>query len=1155
MSITCSLDALSSSSLLPCLILELLRTFKKAVISANLHDQTAFFNCSHLLIPQIHSNGSPPEMSPGTDQTANLPPTSHLTCKKEIGTSTLHEDQPRRSPSWSYHHSRQSSNPFFLSRRAREQGNLVRDKRRERKSGTADDTLNDPEVRDRTGLAAKPEVLDIGGISEEVASGRFVGDRRKSVSPPKRTNQAQTNAPEKNGTPRSTDPGVGKTLERSPNEKTFFCIPNNSLPKIDLAAPTHPANSPLHSATLLDDHLLNYNRVRKEGTVRRRKIMRTVSQEDYLLARGANPRTGIVTPSIHSGSSSIDDHDLSNIREMSQNAQWRLKGDQWVSLGFDEPIPLPSSPQQLNDRRPGRLLRIPPKLAHGSRTRQGSHVHEFERYGTGGLTAEADNMRRLYQTGEQNGRAPSGPGARRDHVQATALPTRLFPNEHDRSRNDTVIKRKPLGTPPSKPSVEKLFQRNFLPEASTETVITKPGPEGQVRSSSMPTPRKIRFFRPEDVGKALPALPCLHANKLGNAQEESQPQTLPFLGLRPGSWIEDISNRFNLNGHDPEKQLPCPPTNVIQSRSPHQERMNIRGMSATTIPLHTNKGSNQRRMVKFPLHTEGRSSAFPHSRPVIPLSHYQMAQPTHTEQRVEQRTPTKDPRVSQPKPHQKRSPGHSKSLDPQTTMRSKGAEPRSIPPTKPSTTTPTTTPMTTTIRPLPEDVLLPSSWREIPSPLRPSRQRHQLATARPVMPESAEGTHNVPQVSPLKELPEERYQWRMAGMSKESGEIPANTPSTPEASPECDLIPRPLRPTNGNTAAAAGLSATTSIDHLPMTMTRKCPSCLNSFAAGARRANKAGFIRTRGDHLAVVEREGENVDPQQVDLSVTSGFLQGPTGTDIPDDHSRCCPECCAVGCHGSCLGHRSPPSRNGTSSGLADGTKAAFRNSMRLSRRIRVRTSAGGSRETETEEVAELETPMDSWETEVGGPDCLGLPPSVMAPREFWGGGGGGGSGGGSVKDGGGGRRVASNASASSVKTVEMPTTASVGAIVEAIIVPFGALRMWVKKHPQLLSLMQVVVLKLLEMSRHVLDTIGKAYRVAYIYSKTGKISAGKHASLAGFVRDCGKAAVYCLVLGAVGMMVGRVLAVFVGVGGWLIWCLGWVGWVVKVGGLGVLW
>jgi hypothetical protein len=229
-------------------------------------------------------------------------------------------------------------------------------------------------------------------------------------------------------------------------------------------------------------------------------------------------------------------------------------------------------------------------------------------------------------------------------------------------------------------------------------------------------------------------------------------------------------------------------------------------------------------------------------------------------------------------------------------------------------------------------------------------------------------------------------------------------------------------------------------------------------------------------------------------------------------------------------------------SAGSFGAMKQIFRNSMRLSRRIRVRTSVGGSCETEAEEVAELETPM-SWE--VSGPVSLGMHRKTGPPNSWDG----------SDRKGSQVTRVASNASASSVKTLEMPAAAGIGEVIEALMVPFGALRMWLKTHPQLQDLMRMIIVKLVDMSKHVLDTAGKAYQMAYVYSKTGRISPGRHTSLGRFVADCGKAFGYCLILGAVAMMVGRALAVIAGAGSWLIWSLSWVAWIMKAAGLGILW
>jgi hypothetical protein len=361
--------------------------------------------------------------------------------------------------------------------------------------------------------------------------------------------------------------------------------------------------------------------------------------------------------------------------------------------------------------------------------------------------------------------------------------------------------------------------------------------------------------------------------------------------------------------------------------------------------------------------------------------------------------------------------------------------------------------------------------------------------------------------------------------------------STPvEGSPERDLIPRPLRPSHGNIAGLGELRKVAAEGVIDANQAMKISRQCKESSLDGKRHNMHGSIPTQEN------RGTENIHPK-VDSSFTSGLSPG-----TPEDHFSCCSECCAVGCHDSCLGHRSR-SDGGPAPGFASGlgaTKEAFRNSIRLRRRTCIRTSAGGSRETETEEVAELETPM-SWE--MSGPVSLGLR-TKPDPHDLWGPSSG-------TKEATGGKRIASNASASSIRTCDMPTAGGgIGAVVEALNVPFGALRMWVRKHPQLLALMQVVMLKLFEMSKHVVETMGKAYRVAYIYSKTGRISAGKHCSLRGLVRDCVKAFVYCLILGTVAMMVGRVLAIFAGVGSWLVWCLGWAAWVVKtVLGLGILW
>jgi hypothetical protein len=105
------------------------------------------------------------------------------------------------------------------------------------------------------------------------------------------------------------------------------------------------------------------------GTVRERH-MRTVSQDDYLLARGANPRTGIVTPG-DGLQNSADRHEILQARAAAVGeSKWRQRGNQWISLGLDQPTPTGSPPKlDLEVSLPHQIPRKPV----GSPPRSGCH--------------------------------------------------------------------------------------------------------------------------------------------------------------------------------------------------------------------------------------------------------------------------------------------------------------------------------------------------------------------------------------------------------------------------------------------------------------------------------------------------------------------------------------------------------------------------------------------------------------------------------------------------------------------------------------------------------------------------------------------------------------------------------------------------------------
>lgn len=74
-----------------------------------------------------------------------------------------------------------------------------------------------------------------------------------------------------------------------------------------------------------------------------KRQMRTVSRDDYLTGRGANPRTGLISPSI---SASQSDTSMAHLRQSANtlDKKWRPRGDQWVSLDTNDKTPLPTPP-------------------------------------------------------------------------------------------------------------------------------------------------------------------------------------------------------------------------------------------------------------------------------------------------------------------------------------------------------------------------------------------------------------------------------------------------------------------------------------------------------------------------------------------------------------------------------------------------------------------------------------------------------------------------------------------------------------------------------------------------------------------------------------------------------------------------------------------
>lgn len=91
-----------------------------------------------------HSTSTEQRECPSTDPMTNIPG-SDAVWKKWTTAQISAENKQKRSSSLSRHHPTQPLNPFFLSRRAREQGILAKESG-DQKSFAVDEALNDLEV-------------------------------------------------------------------------------------------------------------------------------------------------------------------------------------------------------------------------------------------------------------------------------------------------------------------------------------------------------------------------------------------------------------------------------------------------------------------------------------------------------------------------------------------------------------------------------------------------------------------------------------------------------------------------------------------------------------------------------------------------------------------------------------------------------------------------------------------------------------------------------------------------------------------------------------------------------------------------------------------------------------------------------------------------
>ncbi|ETN47204.1 uncharacterized protein HMPREF1541_01395 [Cyphellophora europaea CBS 101466] len=292
-------------------------------------------------------------------------------------------------------------------------------------------------------------------------------------------------------------------------------------------------------------------------------MIKNVSRDDYLLARGANPRTGIVTPGVHSASSSFDETAELKTRGLVPPAKWRQRGDQWISLEFGQPTPLPTPASEAGHPDPS--LRTPPRLA-ASRYNRVDPVprplkivpHHLKQ----ARPKEAPTPR------EVPGSYPVTPPA--NNVRSIAS-----------TSNIREIPRKPVGSPLKEPTTDEKGDAG-LPVPP----LMNDGYTQGMRSSSAPSPWKPYPFSPNDVGKGTPS-PAFEQSASGlTAVLHAEPSH--FLGQQLRSVSAKASSPMNKSTQNRDKELPCLPTNSGQSpsRRPLETVINCKAATRGRTPLN-----------------------------------------------------------------------------------------------------------------------------------------------------------------------------------------------------------------------------------------------------------------------------------------------------------------------------------------------------------------------------------------------------------------------------------------------------------------------------------------------------------------------------------------------------------------------------------------
>jgi hypothetical protein len=142
-------------------------------------------------------------------------------------------------------------------------------------------------------------------------------------------------------------------------------------------------------------------------------------------------------------------------------------------------------------------------------------------------------------------------------------------------------------------------------------------------------------------------------------------------------------------------------------------------------------------------------------------------------------------------------------------------------------------------------------------------------------------------------------------------------------------------------------------------------------------------------------------------------------------------------------------------------------------------------------------------------------------------------------------------NVSGASINTIEVqiPNFASYTALSEVVFVPLEATKMWLKTHPQTLTIGGDVLRRAWEMAQIMTKTAWRVWAIVFVYSKTGKIRyrASNGETAGAFLMDVARSLLYFLLFAAVSALVVRILGFILSVLQVGVWFLRAAVWLIR--------